>query len=98
LKRLVAARLRSWRAGSEQVLDREVAAPQALEAELVPMLTAAGVAGDHAVLLAAGQELGLTDPAGTASGKYAVDLRAAKGVQVGTAASSSPLVIIGDPG
>jgi hypothetical protein len=83
LKRLVAARLRRWRPGSEQVLDRAAATPKALEAELVPMLTAAGVAGDHAVLTAASQVLGLTDPEGAASGKYVVDLRAAKGVQVG---------------
>jgi hypothetical protein len=47
------------------------------------MLSAAGIRPDDQVVAYAERLLQLTDPDGSASGKYVLDLRAAKGVQVG---------------
>jgi hypothetical protein len=51
--------------------------------ELEPAVAAAGLASDEQVLAAAAQVLSAADPAGARVGKYVIDLRDAKGVQVG---------------
>lgn len=83
LKRLVSGLLSIRRAGAETVLDREDAPPEVWEAELVPVLTTTGVGRDEQVIAAARALLALTDPSGSAAGRYTVDLRGAHGVQVG---------------
>lgn len=65
------------------VVDRFEADPQGAEAELRAELTASGAALDPDVIDAARRLWALVDPAGTVAGKYHVDLRDAKGVQVG---------------
>lgn len=83
LKGLVKRRVTARRAGAEAVVDHERSDPVAWEAELVPVLTEAQVDKDQQILAAARQLLALVDPSGTAAGKYTIDLRDAKGVQVG---------------
>jgi hypothetical protein len=83
LKGLVRRRVAARRAGAEAIVDREQQDPAAWEAELVPVLTEAQVDQDEQIVTAARQLLALVDPSGAAAGKYTVDLREAKGVQVG---------------
>ena len=82
LKALVQRRLAGRPAG-EVALEQHAAKPQqwdkALEAELVE----ADAGSDTSVVEAAQQLMALVDGAGSQSGKYLVDLRAAQGVQVG---------------
>ena len=83
LRDLVRRRLGSRQPGAELVVDREHADSEAWEAELVPALTDAQIGRDRQVIAAAQHLLALVDPPGATAGKYAVDLREAKGVQVG---------------
>lgn len=82
LKQLVAAKF----AGSqpaELALEEHAADPETWRAPLAKALTTSGAATDTAVLGAAQQLMALLDPAGTAQGKYQIDLRGAHGIQVG---------------
>jgi hypothetical protein len=76
------AALRHRLAGHRQ-LDTVLADPDGNRAELTRMLETSGSAQDETLLAAAQQLLRLADPAGVRAGKYVVDLRDAKGVQVG---------------
>jgi hypothetical protein len=84
LRDALSRRLR--RDGDETVSEQVV---QALEerADDVPALRAAvceaSVADDEEVVAAAARLLRAADPAGARVGKYVIDLRGAKGVQVG---------------
>ncbi|WP_206443237.1 hypothetical protein [Candidatus Protofrankia californiensis] len=64
-------------------LDGEEAEAEAWRSRLAGRLAAADVDVDDEVRAAAEQLLAAADPAGYRAGKYAVDLRGAKGVQVG---------------
>jgi hypothetical protein len=82
LKELVNAKL-SGNNSAEVALAEHVTDPETWQAPLTKVLTASGVAADHAVLEAAQQLMALLDPFGTAQGKYEIDLRGTQGVQVG---------------
>jgi hypothetical protein len=66
-----------------QALDADEAAPCVWQARLGAALTESGATGDARVIEAARDLLRLTDPTGSAAGRYDIDLREAKGVQVG---------------
>jgi hypothetical protein len=66
-----------------QALDADEAAPGVWQARLGAALTESGATGDARVIEAARDLLRLTDPTGSAAGRYDIDLREAKGVQVG---------------
>jgi hypothetical protein len=82
LKGLVGKRLAGRRDG-ELVLARYEEAPQTWQAPLQAELTASGAAQDESLVRAAQALMSLLDAAGARSGKYAVDLHGAQGVQVG---------------
>ncbi|WP_138968474.1 hypothetical protein [Streptomyces sp. YIM 121038] len=50
---------------------------------MLPELEESGAADSEPIVSAAQRVLELTDPSGVANGKYLVDARQAKGVQVG---------------
>lgn len=91
------AAVRDTYAGLRDALSRRLAGqdqaqqvPYSLEpeagvwpAEFTTALEESGAACDAEILAAAHRLLALTDPAGTATGKYIVDLRGADDVQVG---------------
>jgi hypothetical protein len=52
-------------------------------ADVTAVLAASGAGDDEAILGAARRLLAVADPHGAAAGKYQVDVREAKGVQVG---------------
>lgn len=83
LQRLAAARLRTWRPGSERVLDRPWEPTQEAEDGLRSLLTDAGAADDWVLVSSAQELLGLVRPVATASRGLPVDLRGASGIQVG---------------
>ncbi|MGH3569434.1 MAG: RIP homotypic interaction motif-containing protein [Pseudonocardia sp.] len=64
-----------------KALDADETEPEAWRTRLGGQLTAADV--DDEVRAAAERLLAATDPAGSQAGKYTVDVREAKGVQVG---------------
>jgi predicted short-subunit dehydrogenase-like oxidoreductase (DUF2520 family) len=64
-----------------QALEADETKPGVWQANIGGALTASGAAGDKQILATARQLLALVDPALAA--KYQVDLREAKGVQVG---------------
>ena len=78
LKALVARRL-AGRRDAELVLARHEGAPQAWEGPL----TAVGAAEDANLVAAAQALMSLVDGAGSLAGKYAVQVRDSRGVQVG---------------
>jgi hypothetical protein len=82
LRALVRKRL-SGRPDGAMVLSRHAESPHTWEAPLTAELTAAGAAGDEALVAAATALLRLADEAGFRAGKYAVDARGAAGVQAG---------------
>lgn len=82
LKVLVQKRL-GGRADAELVLANHEQAGEKWRPLLVAELTQAGVDRDAELLAAAQALLGLVDASGTQTGKYAVDVRGAHGVQVG---------------
>ncbi|XVV08562.1 hypothetical protein ACQP2X_27355 [Actinoplanes sp. CA-131856] len=69
------------RVGDDGVLEANETEPGFWQAQLGDALTASGAADDERILAAARQLLALADPASAA--KYRVDVREAKGVQVG---------------
>jgi hypothetical protein len=73
----------SGRDQAEQALEAQETAPDVWQARLGADLADSGADRDDAVLAAAQRLLTLVEPAGTRAGKYTVDLREAKGVQVG---------------
>jgi hypothetical protein len=75
--------LRHRLGGREDQLDSALTDPDAGQGQLTALLEASDSGQDETVLMAAHQVLRLTDPGGVEAGKYAVDLRNAKGVQVG---------------
>jgi|SRR6476660_4797284 len=70
-------------AAAAQALDTDETEPGVWQTLLGRSLTEAGVDGDEQVLAAARRLLDLVDPAGSRAGRYHVDVRDAKGVQVG---------------
>ncbi|MFC7280015.1 hypothetical protein ACFQS1_39165 [Paractinoplanes rhizophilus] len=83
LKALLKARLGGHGDDVVEALDADETAPGVWQTHLGEALTESGAATDEQVVAAAQRLLRLTDPAGSAAGKYQVDLREAKGVQVG---------------
>lgn len=81
LKTLLKRRL--TRPAAVAALDADETEPGVWEAQLGDALTESGAADDEQVLAAARTLLELADPTGALAGKYQVDLREAKGVQVG---------------
>lgn len=84
LKALVAKAVR--RAGTETeaaVADEKVADSDLHRAALVASLSAAAVESDTELLQAAAKMLALTDPRGSGTSKYCVDVYNNQGVQVG---------------
>lgn len=82
LKAAIAARF----AGNEpavQALEAHAAAPEAGEQRLAEQLEATGAAADPRIVELAQELMRLLDPDGASAGKYTVDVREAKGVQVG---------------
>lgn len=83
LKALLKVRLGGQSDRVVEALDADETTPGGWQAHLGDALTESGAAADEQVVAAARRLLQLTDPAGSAAGKYQVDLREAKGVQVG---------------
>jgi hypothetical protein len=82
LKQLVSARFSGSRS-AEVILAEHAGDPETWQAPLAKALTASGVGADQAIIEVAQQLMALLDQAGTAEGKYQVDLRGAQGIQVG---------------
>ena len=82
LKRLVSAKF-AGNSSAEVALVEHASDPETWQAPLTKYLAGSGADSDEAIVQAAQQLLALLDPAGTAQGKYRVDLRGAQGVQVG---------------
>lgn len=82
LKRLVSKRLAGRRSAQVALVEYEVD-PETWERPLAKALAESGAADDEVVIVAAQQLMGLVDTAGTSAGKYTVDLRGARNVQVG---------------
>jgi hypothetical protein len=68
---------------AEQALDAEETDPNVWQAHLGADLAEVGADHDEQVLAAARRLLDLVDPSGSTGGKYQIDVREAKGVQVG---------------
>ncbi|WP_207922467.1 hypothetical protein [Micromonospora sp. KC606] len=69
--------------GAAQALDADETDPGVWQTRLGGLLTEVGADRDEQVLAVARRLLELVDPAGSTAGKYHVDVREAKGVQVG---------------
>jgi hypothetical protein len=82
LRRLVASQFRGH-ASAEVALVEHETDPATWRAPLEKALTSTGAISDAEILTAAGKLMELVDPAGAQAGKYVVDLRFAKNVQVG---------------
>jgi hypothetical protein len=80
---LLAAVRRLLGRGRADVVDAHAADPSGRHEELVAALTSADARQDEAVCQAAARMLELVDPTGARAGKYTVDARSAKGVQIG---------------
>jgi hypothetical protein len=65
------------------VLARHEADPKVWEAPLSAELSSAGAGGDSDLIAAAQAVMNLIDTQGSRAGKYAVNVRASQGVQVG---------------
>jgi hypothetical protein len=68
---------------AEMALKEHAVDPQTWQAPLGKALSTSGAAADTTVLAVAQQLMALLDAAGTAQGKYRIDLLGGKGVQVG---------------
>ncbi|MEU8821641.1 hypothetical protein [Actinoplanes sp. NPDC048796] len=76
--------LRPWlRGDARQALEADETEPDVWEALIGDELDASGAVEDEEVLTVARRLLALVDPDGSAAGKFLVDAREAKGVQVG---------------
>lgn len=73
----------SGRRVAQTALEEHEKAPQVWQAPLSAELAAVGADTDAQIIVAAQRVMALVDEAGSASGKYLVDLRGAQGVQVG---------------
>jgi hypothetical protein len=82
LKALVRKRL-GGRPDGELVLARYEQAPETWQAPLTAELDQAGAGTDSDLVAAALAVLRIVDEAGVRTGKYAVDVRGAQGVQIG---------------
>lgn len=82
LRSALLRRLRRGSGSAEQAV-RELEARAGDPASLSAVVSSVGVAADDRVVVAAQRVLQLADPAGAGLGKYVIDLREAKGVQVG---------------
>jgi hypothetical protein len=69
--------------GRSEEVDEQVDAPVERQQELREALVAAGADGDPELVAAARAMLEAADPQGARVGKYTVDVRDSKGVQVG---------------
>jgi hypothetical protein len=78
LRRRLAGRQRAT-----QVLDAVETEPGQWQVDLATDLDESGAAHDQEILTAARRLLAVADPTGEAAGKYRVDAREAKGVQIG---------------
>ncbi|MFC0541898.1 RIP homotypic interaction motif-containing protein [Kutzneria chonburiensis] len=67
----------------DDVLEGELVDPQQHQEALTKALTAADAGSNEDLVAAARRLLALTDPEGTKAGKYTVNVRDSKGVQVG---------------
>jgi len=65
------------------ILEEHAANPESHRDELATALTEAGAGADTELLAAASKLLGELDPAGAQAGKYIVQVRDSKGVQIG---------------
>ncbi|MFL1380792.1 MULTISPECIES: hypothetical protein [unclassified Nocardiopsis] len=83
LRDLVKKRLGGEDSAGEIVLKHHEASPETWKAPLAEILKEKKVDNDPDLLRAAQELMSLLDSEGTASNKYKVDLRGAKGVQVG---------------
>ena len=68
---------------AETALSEHEKAPQVWEVPLSAELVAVGADTDAQIVAVAQRVMALVDEAGSASGKYLVDMRGAQGVQVG---------------
>lgn len=68
---------------AQTALEEHEKSPQRCQAELSAELVAVGADTDTQIIAAAQWVMAVVDEAGSASGKYLVDLRGAQGVQVG---------------
>lgn len=68
---------------AQTALEEHETAPQVWQAPLSAELVAVGADTDVQIITAAQRVMALVDEAGSASGKYLVDLSGAQGVQVG---------------
>jgi hypothetical protein len=82
LKHLLSRRL-TGRRTAEEALDARETEPGVWHARLGADLASSGAATDEEILTAAQHLLALIDPQAAQRGKYQVDLREARGVQVG---------------
>ena len=82
LKALVERRF-AGRLDAELVLAKHENAPETWQAPLRAELGEAGADRDHDVVAAAQALMSLLDEAGARTGKYAIDVRGAQGVQIG---------------
>jgi hypothetical protein len=82
LRSLLAGRLAGLRAAVEAI-DARRPEPGTWQDRLSDELIRSGAAADEEILAAAQRLLRLVDPEGVTAGKYRVDLREARGVQVG---------------
>lgn len=82
LKNLLRGRL-AGRPQAQEALDAQEIKPGRWQAVLSADLTDSGADSDEQILAAARRLLELVDPHGMRAGKYQVDARHAKGVQVG---------------
>lgn len=82
LRELVRRRF-AGRAAAEVALAEHESAPEVWQAPLAAELEKAEAGADEAMVAAAQRVMAIVDEAGARSGKYAVDLRGAQGVQVG---------------
>lgn len=71
------------RSAAQTALEEHERAPEVWQAPLSAELVAVGADTDAQIVAAAQRVMALVDEAGSASGKYLVDLRGAQGVQVG---------------
>ncbi|WP_201754077.1 hypothetical protein [Micromonospora rubida] len=71
------------RRAAEQLLEADEADPGVWERRIGAELADSGADRDEEILTAAGRLLDLVDPEGSRAGRYPVDLRGARGAQIG---------------